>query len=185
MKKAILYWFSFLFILLWMTSCATKKTVEKTSVTKDVSSTTVTKDSSKISEINRKIDDAMRLLVTKSNSGDAEFDRKVNLAVDEILAKINLQKTSGNNSFSIDYDRITRELRVNAQVGETKDEVIATNKDSKVEKSFEQTTDEYISKKVSSIPWWIYLIVVVWFLPQIISRIMLITNPVMGLIRRK
>lgn len=53
MRKALVFWFSFLFILLWMTSCKSKKTFVEKEITKDSISVmvkdttfTVAKDSS-------------------------------------------------------------------------------------------------------------------------------------------
>lgn len=166
-------------------SCAgTHKVTEKTSTTNSKENTEIVKDSTLNSEINKKIDDAVNLIVTRSNTSDAEFNKAVDRAVDDILSKLNMTKQSGDNSYSLMYDKVKRELLLQMQVGETKSTSQTVNKSEKIEKSFEQVTDEYFSKKINMIPWWVWVAGAIWFLPKIIERVMLIVNPIRAMIKK-
>jgi len=182
MKKFIVI----VFTLLMLISCAgTRKTTEKNSTTSVKEKTEVVIDSTKATQINKMIDDAATILVTRSDTSDKAFNEAVDKKVDEILSKLNLNKQSGDNGYSLAYDALKRELEFRAKVGETKSESQKVSTSKSTEKSFEQTTDEYISKKVTAIPWWFWVGLVVWFLPQVIEKVTAIINPISGFLKKK
>ena len=172
MKRLVL-----ILVLVTLTSClGSKKISEKSSVT--TQTTEIKKDSTAKETINKVIKDEATFKVAESNTGDAGFDIRVNDAVANILRNINFQKTSGDNSYSVYYDEKLKELKAQIEVGETSNKEVVTNSTS--EKSFDQKTDEYLSKKITAIPWWVWLIVGIWFLPQILAKI----NPIINLVKK-
>ena len=75
-------------------------------------------------------------------------------------------------------------MEFEASIGETINEKTKVSEKEKTEKSFEQTTDEYISKKIAAIPWWLYLIGFLYFAPRLIQGVSAIINPVSALITK-
>ncbi|RZJ33713.1 MAG: hypothetical protein EOO51_12540 [Flavobacterium sp.] len=165
-------------------SClGTKSASEKSSSIVEKESNVKTTDSAVDARINKAIADAFKLMVPASKTSDEAFNKAVNSAVDEILEKLNVNKQSGDNSYSLMYDRIKRELIFQAKIAETSNKNSVVKTTEKHEKSFSQNVDEYLSKKANSIPWWFWLIAAVWFLPQIVSRMRIIANPI-GFLRK-
>lgn len=167
-----------LIILILFSSClGTKKVIENTSSKKSIEKSEVKKDSSKVVEKNKSISDKLDLTVPSSKTDDKDFNKKVDAKVDEILAKLNTTKTSGDNSYKLYYNLLKRQVEFEAKIGETKNETTATNNEEKKETSTEEKIDSYISKKFTVIPWYIWLIAVIWFLPTIINKVILIATP--------
>ena len=94
MKKVILL---LLAINLWSCGSLKKKETETIKNTEKVSEKT--NDSIVLKEINKAINDLVKIKVSSSNTNNKVFDSLVNAKVDEILEKINLQKTSGSNQY--------------------------------------------------------------------------------------
>lgn len=182
MRKSILS----LLIIIFFSSClGSKKIVENSSIKKTTEKSEIKKDSSNVVEKNKSISDKLDLVVANSKTADAEFNKKVDAKVDEILAKLNTTKTSGDNSYKLYYNLLKRQVEFEAKIGETKNETKETNLSEVSEKSFEEKTDEYISKKINAIPWWIYAILIFWFAPQIINRVKSIVSPISMIFKRK
>lgn len=164
MKKVILL---LLAINLWSCGSLKKKETETIKNTEKVSEKT--NDSIVLKEINKAINDLVKIKVSSSNTNNKVFDSLVNAKVDEILEKINLQKTSGSNQYQISYNKIKREIEASMKVGETQ------NNTSEVKKTEKQETkdSEYIStyiKKVKGIPFYWYIIAfIVIFRKQILD----------------
>lgn len=179
MKKIII-----IALVLLSVSCNTYKTARKSHEFKVTEKTETKRDSvSKIS-VNKPIEDYLSIQVTKSNTDDAIRDSVINKKVDEILSRMNTTKRSGDNSYKLYYNIEKRLLELQAKIGETKSIQIETKKAETSEKTFEEKTDEYINKKIKSIPFWVYILVAFWFLPQIIERIQLLINPFKMLLKR-
>lgn len=143
-----------LILLILFTSClGTKKVTETNKETTQIEKTEIKKDSVSSEVVNKKIDDAITIEVPVS---DPEVDAKI----DEILSKLNMSKSSGDNSYRFYYDAQLRELRAEFEIGETKDKEVVKSSEIVSEKSFEERTDEYISKKIKIIPWWGWLVLV-------------------------
>ena len=166
-------------------SCRSVKTVSETNKeTNKTEKKEVKKDSINTTVINKSINDALTIPVVKSNTNNKVKDSIINSKVDEILSRLNTTKKSGNNSYKLFYNLEKRFLELQASIGETKD----TNTDTKIEetteKTFEEKTDEYFSKKVRSIPWWLYALVVFWFFPQILARVQAVINPISTIFKK-
>lgn len=154
MKKLLII--STLFILLF--SCGTlKKTSEKTSTTKQTELTEVKTDSTSEIDTNKEIKDRIVISVPEAN------DENTTKLVDAILNQLNTSKTSGTNSYNSRYDEETRQLVIDFIVAQTQSKITATTSDSKTEKTFEQQTDEYIEKKIKSIPIWVWVLLLFVF----------------------
>lgn len=165
-------------ILMLFTSCmGSKKVIENNTSKKETEKFEVKKDSSNIVEKNKSISDKLDLAVSKSKTNDADFNKKVDAKVDEILAKLNTTKTSGDNSYKLYYNLLKRQVEFEAKIGETQNETKETNTKETSEKTLEEKTDEYISKKITAIPWWLWFVALLYLLPTIIDRISLLINP--------
>ncbi len=108
----------FLFLALtFAVSCGSKKIINQTSVKENTS--VYKTDSIKISERNRAIIDSLKLKIAQSATGDKKFDEAVNKSISEILEKLNTSKSSGDNSYSLVYDDVLKELRAVMKIGPT------------------------------------------------------------------
>lgn len=154
-------------------SCGSIKKTEKETIKTSEKITATTNDSIVLKEINRAIDDLIKIKVSSSNTNDKVFDSLVNAKVDEILEKINLQKKSGSNQYQISYNKIKREIEASMKVGETQ----STTSDIKKTEKTETKDSEYIStyiKKVRGIPfYWFIIAFIVIFRKQIFGLICL------------
>lgn len=120
MKKSI----KFLIILIasfgLLTSCSSaKKIKEENTILK---SEIQKRDSIKNIVINQAINDKLITPIVQSNTGNAVFDSLVNAKVDEILSKLNTSKNSGDNSYKLIYDKLTKQLEFYAKIAQTKNE---------------------------------------------------------------
>jgi|GEM_PF-5701002 len=122
--KTLKYFIAFLFLAFICSCGATKVVKEKVETT---TSNISKKDSINIVEINRKIQDSLKLKIVQSQTGDKKFDDAVNNAVESILSNLNTTKVSGDNSFSFFYDNVLKELRASATVGPTENTKIVNN----------------------------------------------------------
>ena len=112
-------------ILLLVTSCGSKKIINQVS---EKEKTTITKsDSVKIVERNRAIVDSLKFKIAQSATGDKKFDDAVNKAVSEILNKLNTSKSSGDNSYSLTYDDVLKELRAVMNIAPTENTIMKNN----------------------------------------------------------
>lgn len=111
--------------LILTSSCGSKKIINRVS---EKEKTTFTKsDSVKLVERNKAIVDSLKLKIAQSTTGDKQFDDAVNKAVSEILNKLNTSKSSGDNSYSITYDDILKELRAVMNIAPTESTIIKNN----------------------------------------------------------
>lgn len=173
-------------LVLVTSSCSTLKTeAEKNTKTKETNLSEKSKETSLETEKSKAINDKSVIPVQNSDTGNRDFDAEVNRAVDRILASLNHQKSSGDNGYELYYDLIKRELQFRATIGETSNSKEKVAEKEKTEKSFEQTTDEYLSKKVKQIPWWIYVLLILYFAPKILEGVAAFANPIIRLINKK
>ena len=164
----------FLIIIFSISSCGVlKKETNKESVL--IKKTEIKNDSVSKIEVNKAIDDKAEIKVQESNTGNIDFDRKVNLQVDKILSAININKKSGENSYKLYYDLKAKMMKLEAQIGETKNENTATNNDTLSEKSIsEKLTEELIKSKK---PWWVYVLILYFFWPILKPILMMFLGP--------
>lgn len=167
MKKLIYI----IFLAILLTSClGSKKIFDKNKVTTQTESSEVTKDSTSESKKNLGIKDTLIVNVPKS-------DNKEVMAMFEVLMKqLNTSKSSGSNSYSSKYDAEKDQLIIEFMVAATENIKTISNSDTKTEKSFEEQTDEYVSKKITALPWWAYVIGI-WLLRSHIIGIIAIFIP--------
>ncbi len=167
MKRIII-----IILLLIFTSClGTKKISEISKETTQIEKTEIKSDSSFVKETNKAIDDKASFKVPESNTGDAEFDRRVNEGIVNALKGMDFQKTSGDNSYRLWYDIDDRLIKMEAKIGETSDTTTDINKEETSEKTFTQKNFEYIYKKVTTLPWWAWIIIVYLLRKRIINII--------------
>lgn len=171
MKKLLII--STLFISLFSCTGA-KKIFQKNSSTKE----TTTEKTDSISKVETSLPIQDRIVVNIPETDNSE----INMMFTELLRRLNTSKTSGSNSYNLKFDEETKQLIADIKVAASK--VSETKTNSQTEKSFEQKTDEYISKKISQIPFLVWLGLIFWFLPQILSRLQLIISPISGFIKR-
>lgn len=120
MRKPIQYVILFISSCILFTGCSSAKkmkqenTLLKTEIQK--------RDSIKSTMVNQAINDKLITPIAQSNTGNAVFDSLVNAKVDEILSKLNTSKNSGDNSYKLIYDKLTKQLEFYAQIAQTKNE---------------------------------------------------------------
>lgn len=79
-------------------------------------------DSTKVAQINKGIEDRLITPVLQSKTSNPVLDSLVNAKVDEILQKLNTSKTSGDNSYKLLYDKLTKQLEFYTKIGQTANE---------------------------------------------------------------
>lgn len=177
MKKLI----SLTITMLLLSGClASKKISEKTTTTKETEKIEKTKDSSSVIEINKAIKDEAIFKIPESNTGRLEFDKAVNEGMANLLRNINFNKSSGDNSYRFYYDEKLKAMRAEFEIGQTQNREINVKEKEKIEKTFEQNTDEYIYKKIISVPWWMWAILVYIFRFKIFDLAANIFPPLKG-----
>lgn len=168
----------YLVILLCLSSClGTKEVSNKNTSTAQSDKSEINTDKKTETNTNKAIDDKFNIPL-RSN------DENVNQAIRDAFRDFGYNKQSGSNSTQMVFDPDAMAFKIANYIGETQDKNEASVKDSKVERSFEQTTDEYFSKKIALIPWWLYAIGILYFAPKVIEGVTSIYNPVAGVIKK-
>jgi hypothetical protein len=166
MKNLIL-----LFTALLMLSCVGTKTIsEKSLISKSTDNIDVKHDTQKETKINKGIN-------AQSGISLKTGDSLVNSRIREAMRNYNYSNQSGSNSTNVKFDEESMALLIANIVGETSDTKETDTKTTIKEKTFEQQTDEYLSKKIVAIPWWLWLIVGWFLLPKVIETYGLIISP--------
>ena len=166
----------FILIFISLTSClGVKKLVEKKSISNETEKTQVIKDSISDREINREINNEYTIPLKSTDS-------LVNNRIREALQNFQAGAKSGGNSTRIVFDEDALAFKIASIVGQTQNTNTSTNKDTKVEKSTEEVVVETSKKIIKRIPFWIWLVVGLWFLPQIVSRLQILINPLSNLL---
>jgi PBP1b-binding outer membrane lipoprotein LpoB len=114
-----------LLLLLVLSSCGASKKYKSEDTL--LVSTTSNKDSTKSTIINQTIEDKLITPVVQSQTGNVAFDSLVNKKVDEILQKLTTEKISGDNSYSLLYDSLKKQLELYIKVAQTKNENTQVN----------------------------------------------------------
>lgn len=120
MKKSITYLVLLIASCILFTSCSSAKKIKEENTL--LKSEIQKRDSIKSVVINQAIDDKLITPVVQSNTGNAVFDSLVNAKVDEILSKLNTSKDSGDNSYKLIYDKLTKQLEFYSKIAQTKNE---------------------------------------------------------------
>ncbi len=167
------------FLAVLLNGClGTKKVTESTQKTQENKQTEVKKDSASVIETNQGIKDRITINVPETDNGALEK------SLDAILRQLNTSKSSGSNSYVSRYDEETRQLVIDFIIAQTQNKETVKSEEKTTEESKSEYVEDRIFKKVSKIPWWVYLVIGIWFLPQIITRINMLINPVGSLINR-
>jgi len=104
---------------------STKKYKEQNTIVK---SEIQKKDSTSVVVINKEIKDKVITPVVQSQTGNAVLDSLVNAKVEQILQKLNTFKSSGDNSYSLMYDKLKKQIEFYSQMAQTKNENSKVNK---------------------------------------------------------
>ncbi len=124
MKKALIYWFIFLAILLFF-SCKSKQIVHEKETQKQI--VFIVKDSTKTIEKSLEIQDSLILVIGDLITGKKQCDSLCTVQMNNLLSKLNAKKTSGKNEFGVFYDKKTKSIKAYANVGQTKTETTTKN----------------------------------------------------------
>lgn len=167
-----------LVLVLTTIGCAgTKTSSEKNSVTKESDKTEINNDKKSETNVNKAIDDRFNINVKTDNEA-------VNEAIKKAFRDFGYNKQSGSNSTQMTFDPDLMAFKIANYIGQTQDKSESSVSDTKIEKSFEEKTDEYFSKKISQMPWWLWLIAAIYFLPKLIECVSVIMNPLSGLLEK-
>jgi len=123
LKKALVWWFGALLMIAALTTmvrCA-KPPMASTATSID-KAVLESHDRVKETDRNKEILDSLKMYIAKIQTGRPDCDSVCQVAVDRLLEQLNVQKMSGDNSYSLLYDKYTRLLTFAAKVGETKNE---------------------------------------------------------------
>ena len=174
MKKIL-----FFIICMSFSSClGVKKFVEKKSVSKLTEKTEISTDSVATKEVTREINNEYTIPLKSTDS-------LVNNRIREALQNFQAGAKSGGNSTRIIFDANALALKIASFVGETQNTNTATNNETKIEKTDEERIVEISKKVYKMIPWWIWVVVIVWFLPVIIDRLSFLIGPLAPFIQRR
>jgi hypothetical protein len=152
-----------------LSSCSTLgKVVKKETVT---NATEVVKtDNKEISTTRTSEAIQDRVVINVPESDNKELMDMFN----SMMKQMNISKSSGTNSYNSKYNEELKQWVIDFTVAQTLNKEKEKVTDTKSEKTFEQSVDEYIKKIV--IPWWIYLIAFVLLYPNIEKIIKTIVN---------
>jgi hypothetical protein len=195
MKKPILFFIA-IWILFFATSCSVfnlgkKKQSEKETTSKNSEISDVKKDSTNVIFKDKKEVTEKTSPIQKSNSVSLKTaDSLTNVKINQALKNFRFYDRSGGNSVSAKYDEKTMQLLIEAFVAGTvnketntdSEQKTATNQTSISEKTTEEIIEETSSTVIKMLPWWVWLIGVVYFAPIIIDRVGFLISPLKGLV---
>ncbi|CAM3968811.1 hypothetical protein FLCU109888_11565 [Flavobacterium cucumis] len=159
MKKVLIYWFAFLFVLaitsFLFVGCKSKKPIiEQDTSLKDGSFISVATDHKK--EISKAVADSIAKILPLIKTGDTNCDSICNEKTTELLESLNFYKQSGNNNYKLVFDKNKRLLSFVANLQETISEL--QTKSEKKARIFTKTKTITITKTVSYVPFWVKLL---------------------------
>ena len=182
--------FLVLFLILF-TSCGifnlgkkTESEKERTTITTE--KTDLKKDSTNLKKVNIFESQKETKSIDKSSSISLKTaDSIANKRINEALRNFKVTDRSGQNTFSAKYDENTMRLIFDAYIEGTKsvnketntDQLINTSTEITTGKTFEDKVSEKSKKVIKMIPLWLWVVVGVWFFPQILSRLQMVFNP--------
>lgn len=169
MKKII-----FVLVVVLFSSClGAKKIIEKSKETAKSEKNEVKKDSSNVKEKNGAIKDRIVVNVPKTDN------KEVMQMFNNLLSQLNTSKSSGTNSYRSRYDKEKDQLIIDFVVAATENLKVITNTESKEEKTFEQKTNEYYKKVITTMPWYLWVLAYFVFLDG--KVVALLSNFIPGL----
>ncbi|MEE1899593.1 hypothetical protein V1389_14685 [Flavobacterium rakeshii] len=129
----------YLILLLILWGCNSHKTLLQKEVAIKNDSLILVSDST--TEINREITDKTTILFPEINTGISDCDSVCNLERDKALALLNRQIQSGNNEYSLLYDKYNKLITLQTQIGSTRD-----TDNNKAKENFHSETDNTIQE---------------------------------------
>lgn len=136
MKKALIYWFSFLILLAAITvvpvACGKKPLPPETITTETNHKSNLF--TSHETERNQAILDSFRLMIGKIKTTRPDCDSVCQQAVDQLLRQLNSVKASGDNGYKLKYDELKKQLDIVLKIAatqNTKEKVVDHKEDSK------------------------------------------------------
>lgn len=166
--------FFFLLFLLSLASCSTLKKEVENKETNRVENNSLNTESTEKTEKNRAIDDKIVVNVKTP-------DEAINSAIRNAFKDFSYSKESGTNSTNMTFDPDLMAFRIANYIGETQDKQTSSLVEKSKELSIEERADRYIEKRLKSLPWWVYVIGVIYFGPKLMTGIGSILNP-LGLV---
>lgn len=163
----LILWYGMLIALLLCSSCGPIKKSVKNKNTKETLVQQFDKDSVNTKTQLTKETKIVSAPIEKTTGISLRTaDSITNKRINEALRYFKFSDQSGNNKVSASYDEKTMQLLINAFVAQSIDKSketdtsseVNTNRNTRVEKTFEENVDEYIKK--IKVPWWIYAIAV-------------------------
>lgn len=143
MKKALHYWFSFLLILFlgseMLVSCKAKQPLQE--VTKESTDTTDFTSVKELTEINKEITDQLIWQLSQVKTSNPECDSITQAYLFHVLNSINTQKSSGDNSYSLKFNALERQLELLVNISETKNSSRDSIATKIIEKNFYHTRE--------------------------------------------
>lgn len=131
MKKIIL-----LLIISLFASCKTKKTAPVTIYSNVIDTVVIEKEVFNNTEISKAIKDSMFLVINDIKTQNKVFDSLCNNEVARLLKQINFSKKSGDNSYSVVYDQLKKQIEITAEMQEVinkQDSIYFSKNTSKIE----------------------------------------------------
>lgn len=143
MKKYIIYWFTFLFLVYALTYCAScSRKIAKQSSVKIETITEKKVDSLAIFQLKEKTQELQKTLASVDSlkfqlglirTGNKNYDSICNAQLQQMLSSINLNRNSGNNTSGMYYDKYNNILVLYNKQGESMN-LTVKEKDSLVNK---------------------------------------------------
>ena len=125
MKKLILT----IFLASAICSC------KPTQIIKETEKDEKTKDSTNTTIINQEVLDKILFQIDNIKSVNPECDSLINLYREQLAKSLYASKQSGDNSYQLKYNELTKQLEFIAKMGETKSNTIHTNEIHTIEKT--------------------------------------------------
>jgi len=136
MKKALIYWFSFLLLLAAITvvpvACGKKPLLPETITTETNHKSNLF--TSHETETSQAIIDSLKLIIGDLKTSRPDCDSVCQQALNQKLRQLNTEKRSGDNGYKIMYDEVKKQLDIALKVAatqNTKEKVVDYKEDSK------------------------------------------------------
>lgn len=117
-----------LILLLAFVACGKKPvaTVQE----KETNTTNVTNSDKELTAISLPVDDNIIIPISEPNTGNKNCDSLCRIELQRALSQISQLKRSGNNEYSVLYDRLKNQLEINVRLAETISSLKEIKKDS-------------------------------------------------------
>jgi hypothetical protein len=170
--------------LVFLSSCAlSKKTQRHTEYVQKSEKEVKKRDSVARVVVNGAIKDQLHLWVPEINTKDGAFNTRCTEEIDRLLQQLNTEKSSGNNSYKMFYDIEKRLIALKVQIQETSSRESSVANTHFKQIDYTKEIDAYVYKKIRVIPWWLYLIIVIWFFPNLVQVIKYLLVPIKPFIK--